>query len=252
MSFVLLPAVDVADGRAVQLVQGDASSETRHGGALDAAMAWQADGAEWIHLVDLDAAFGRGSNADLLDSVIGRLDVKVQLSGGIVDDASLARALSTACARVVLGTAGLLDAAWCAQAIAAHGDRVAVSLDVRVDGAQHRLAARGSAHDLGDLWETLARLDREGCCRYIVTDVGKDGMLSGPNIELYRTVAGATDAQVIASGGVAAIDDLVALAALSASVANLEGAVVGKALYAGRFTLPDALEAVRQVDLPRT
>lgn len=246
MGFTLLPAVDVADGRAVRLAQGDASSETRHGGALDAAMAWQADGAEWVHLVDLDAAFGRGSNADLLTSVIARLDVKVQLSGGIVDDGSLARALSTGCARVVLGTAALDDPAWCARALDVHGDRVAVSLDVRVEGAQHRLAARGSTHDVGDLWETITRLDREGCGRYIVTDVSKDGMLSGPNLDLYRTVAMATDAQVIASGGVAEIDDLLGLAELSASATNLEGAVVGKALYAGRFTLADALKTVRQ------
>jgi len=253
MTFTLLPAVDVAEGQAVRLVQGEAGTDTAYGTARDAALAWQAGGAQWIHLVDLDAAFGHGSNAELIAAVIGELDVKVQLSGGIRDDASLERALSTGCARVTIGTAALEDPAWCARAIATHGERIAVSLDVRVvedpDGsAQHRLAARGWARDGGDLWATLAQLDRDGCARYIVTDVSKDGTLRGPNVELYRAVTRATGASVIASGGIAAIGDLVALAEDAATGAKLEGAVVGKALYAGRFTLPEALEAVRRVD----
>ena len=191
MSFTLLPAVDVADSRAVRIVQGDAGTETSYGDPRDAALAWQASGAEWIHLVDLDAAFGRGSNSELLGSVIGELDVHVELSGGIRDDASLEGALATGCARVVLGTVALDDPAWCAGVIAAHGERIAVGLDVRVaedaDGpAQHQLAARGSTGDGGDLWETLARLDRDGCARYVVTDVSKDGMLDGPNVEIGR------------------------------------------------------------------
>ena len=253
MTFTLLPAVDVADGRAVRLVQGAAGTETTYGDPRDAAFAWQAGGAEWIHLVDLDAAFGRGSNAELLAAVIGELDVKVELSGGIRGDASLERALSTGCARVNLGTAALEDPAWCARAIAAHSERVAVSLDVRVvedpDGsAQHRLAARGGTANGGDLWETLARLDRDGCARYVVTDVSRDGMLRGPNVELYRAVTRATTAPVIASGGISCIEDLVVLAEAAAAGANLEGSIVGKALYAGRFTLPEALEAMRRID----
>ena len=254
MTFSLLPAVDVADGRAVRLVQGQAGTETSYGAPSDAALAWQAAGAEWIHLVDLDAAFGRGSNAEVLAAVIGELDVKVELSGGIRDDASLERALSTGCARVNLGTAALEDPGWCARAIATHGGRIAVGLDVRVvedrDGSvQHRLAARGWTTDGGDLWETLARLDRDGCARYVVTDVSKDGMLRGPNVELYWAVTGATSAPVIASGGISAIGDLVVLAEAAAAGANLEGSIIGKALYAGRFTLPDALEAMRRVDV---
>ena len=254
VTFTLLPAVDVADGRAVRLVQGEAGTETTYGAPRDAALAWQAGGAEWIHLVDLDAAFGRGSNVELLAAVIGELDVKVELSGGIRDDASLERALSTGCARVNLGTAALEDPAWCARAIAAHGDRIAVGVDVRVaedlDGsAQHRLAARGWTRDCGDLWETLARLDRDGCARYVVTDVSKDGMLRGPNVDLYRAVTRATTAPVIASGGISAIGDLVVLAEAAAAGANLEGSIIGKALYAGRFTLPEALEAMRRVDV---
>jgi phosphoribosyl isomerase A len=250
--FTLLPAVDVAGGRAVRLVQGNAGTETTYGDPRDAALAWQAGGAEWIHLVDLDAAFGRGSNAELLAAVIGELDVKVELSGGIRDDASLDRALSTGCARANLSTVALEDPAWCARAIAAHGDRVAVSLDVRVvedpDGsAQHRLAARGGTADGGDLWETLARLDRDGCARYVVTDVSRDGTLCGPNVELYRAITRATMAPVITSGGISSIEDLVVLAEAAAAGANLEGSIVGKALYAGRFTLPEALEAMRRV-----
>jgi len=247
VSFTLLPAVDVADGQAVRLVQGEAGTETGYGDPLEAALAWQRDGAEWIHLVDLDAAFGRGSNADLLAGVVGRLDVKVELSGGIRDDASLERALATGCARVNLGTAAIENPDWCAAAIAKHGDKIAVGLDVKIKDGQHRLAARGWTTDGGDLWEALARLDGDGCARYVVTDVGKDGTLKGPNVDLLRDVAAATPAPVIASGGIAEVSDLVTLAQAKADGANIEGSIVGKALYAGRFTLPDALAAVAAV-----
>ncbi len=249
MSFTLLPAVDVADGQAVRLVQGEAGTETTYGAPREAALAWQGGGAEWVHLVDLDAAFGKGSNAELLAAVVGELDVKVELSGGIRDDASLERALATGCARVNLGTAALEDPQWCARAIAAYGERVAVGLDVRIVDGKHRLAARGWTRDGGDLWETLARLDRDGCARYVVTDVSKDGTLTGPNVELLRAVAAATPAPVIASGGIAALDDLVTLARAAAEGVHLEGSIVGKALYAGRFTLPEALAAVREVEV---
>jgi 1-(5-phosphoribosyl)-5-[(5-phosphoribosylamino)methylideneamino] imidazole-4-carboxamide isomerase/N-(5'phosphoribosyl)anthranilate isomerase len=236
--FELLPAVDVADGQAVRLVQGQAGSETRYGAPLDAALAWQSDGAEWIHLVDLDAAFGRGSNAALLAEVVGRLDIKVEMSGGIRDDESLAAALATGCTRVNIGTAALEKPDWCASAIARHGDKVAVGLDVRGT----TLAARGWTKDGGDLWETLTRLDAQGCARYVVTDVTKDGTLRGPNLDLLRQVCAATRAPVVASGGVSSLDDLVALAGLAPL--GVEGTIVGKALYAGAFTLPEALAAV--------
>jgi phosphoribosyl isomerase A len=238
VSFELLPAVDVADGRAVRLVQGRAGSETAYGAPLDAALAWQRDGAEWIHLVDLDAAFGRGSNAALLAEVVAAVDVKVEMSGGIRDDRSLEAALATGCTRVNIGTAALEDPDWCASAIARFGDKVAVGLDVRGS----TLAARGWTRDGGDLWEVLARLDGQGCSRYVVTDVTKDGTLRGPNIDLLREVCAATDAPVVASGGVSSLQDLVALAALAPL--GVEGAIVGKALYAGAFTLPEALAAV--------
>jgi phosphoribosylanthranilate isomerase len=243
VTFYLLPAVDVADGKAVRLVQGEAGTETSYGDPLEAALAWQHDGAEWIHLVDLDAAFGRGSNRELLAGVVGKLDVKVELSGGIRDDESLAAALSTGCTRVNLGTAALENPQWCAKAIAEHGEKVAVGLDVRITEQGHRLAARGWTQDGGDLWDVLERLDRDGCSRYVVTDVSKDGTLRGPNLELLRAVCDRTDAPVIASGGVSSVDDLVALSGLAAD--GVEGAIVGKALYAGAFTLPDALAATR-------
>jgi phosphoribosylanthranilate isomerase len=243
VTFTLLPAVDVADGLAVRLVQGEAGTETNYGDPLDAARAWQRDGAEWVHLVDLDAAFGRGSNRELLARVVGELDVKVELSGGIRDDASLAAALATGCARVNLGTAALEDPVWCAKVVAEHGEKIAVGLDVRITDQGHRVAARGWTKDGGDLWEVLERLDRDGCARYVVTDVGKDGTLQGPNVDLLREVCARTDAPVIASGGVSSVDDLIALSKLSRD--GVEGAIVGKALYAGAFTLPEALAAVR-------
>jgi 1-(5-phosphoribosyl)-5-[(5-phosphoribosylamino)methylideneamino] imidazole-4-carboxamide isomerase/N-(5'phosphoribosyl)anthranilate isomerase len=243
VSFTLLPAVDVADGKAVRLVQGAAGSETDYGDPLAAALAWQDGGAEWVHLVDLDAAFGRGENRALLATVVNKLDVQVELSGGIRDDESLAAALATGCARVNLGTAALENPDWCARMIAEHGEKIAVGLDVRITAAGHRLSARGWTTDGGDLWEVLDRLDREGCPRYVVTDVSKDGTLQGPNLRLLRDVCARTDAQVIASGGVSSVDDLRDLAALGPD--GVEGAIIGKALYAGAFTLPEALAAVR-------
>jgi len=239
---ILLPAVDVVDGKAVRLVQGVAGSETDYGSALDAAMQWQTDGAEWIHLVDLDAAFGRGSNRELLAEVIAKLDVAVELSGGIRDDDSLTAALDAGCARVNLGTAALENPQWCAKVMAEHGDKVAVGLDVKLEDGQYRLRGRGWETDGGDLWPVLDRLNAEGCSRFVVTDVTKDGTLNGPNLELLAGVAERTDAPVIASGGVSSLDDLRAIATLTD--AGVEGAIVGKALYAGRFTLPEALAAV--------
>lgn len=242
MTLELLPAVDVADGAAVRLVQGAAGTETSYGDPLEAALAWQSGGAEWIHLVDLDAAFGRGSNRDLLADVVGRLDVKVELSGGIRDDASLEAALATGCTRVNLGTAAMESPDWVRSAIARFGDRIAVGLDVRGT----TLAARGWTQEGGDLFEAIARLDADGCARYVVTDVHRDGTLTGPNLELLRNVCQATDRPVVASGGVSSLDDLRALAGLTSI--GVEGAIVGKALYAGAFTLPEALAAVAQVE----
>jgi len=237
-TLTLLPAVDVAGGQAVRLVQGAAGTETAYGAPLDAALAWQDGGAQWIHLVDLDAAFGRGSNAALLAEVVGRVDVAVEMSGGIRDDASLAAALATGCARVIIGTAALENPGWVHRVIAEHGDKIAVGLDVRGT----TLAARGWTREGGELFDVLARLDAAGCARYVVTDVARDGMLQGPNLDLLRRVCARTSAPVIASGGVASVGDLRAIAGLTSD--GVDGAIVGKALYAGAFTLPQALAAV--------
>ena len=232
----LLPAVDVKKGQAVRLVQGELGSESNYGSPLEAALDFQSAGAEWIHLVDLDAAFGIGSNAELLAEVVGKLDIKVELSGGIRDDESLRRALATGCRRVNLGTAALENPDWTAKVISEFGDRIAVGLDVR----GRILAARGWTKEGGDLFETIERLDRDGCARYVVTDVTKDGTLKGPNLDLLRNVCKAANAPVIASGGISSLDDLKALKELVSI--GVEGAITGKALYAGAFTMAEALK----------
>ena len=241
MSYLeLLPAVDVKDGRAVRLVQGELDAETAYGNPLEVALEFQAAGAEWLHLVDLDAAFGRGENSALLAEVVGKLDIKVELSGGIRDDESLRRALATGCVRVNLGTAALENPEWTARVIAEHGDRIAVGLDVR----GHVLAARGWTQEGGDLFETIERLERDGCSRHVVTDVTKDGTLKGPNLELLQEVCAVTKKPVVASGGISSLDDIAALSSLNSI--GVEGAIVGKALYAGEFTLEEALELTRR------
>ncbi|MFM1777682.1 MAG: hypothetical protein RL741_300 [Actinomycetota bacterium] len=235
-SLILLPAVDVAGGKAVRLVQGQADSATSFGDPLAAALDWQSSGAQWIHLVDLDAAFGRGENSELLAQVVQRLDVNVEISGGIRDDESLRAALATGARRVNLGTAALEKPKWTAQVISEFGDRIAVGLDVR--GTV--LAARGWTQDGGDIWETLERLEADGCARYVVTDVTKDGTLRGPNIELLKQMCERTDKPVIASGGIANLNDIAQLRSLTEI--GVEGAIVGKALYAQAFTLVEAIE----------
>ena len=225
MSYLeLLPAVDVKDGRAVRLVQGELDRESVYGSPLEVALEFQAAGAEWLHLVDLDAAFGRGENSELLASVVKALDIKVELSGGIRDDESLRRALATGCTRINLGTAALENPEWTAQVISQYGERIAVGLDVR----GHTLAARGWTKEGGDLFETIERLDRNGCARYVVTDVAKDGTLTGPNFELLKEVCAATTKPVVASGGISSIADIEGLAQLRSI--GVEGAIVGKAL----------------------
>jgi 1-(5-phosphoribosyl)-5-[(5-phosphoribosylamino)methylideneamino] imidazole-4-carboxamide isomerase/N-(5'phosphoribosyl)anthranilate isomerase len=234
---VLLPAVDVSDGQAVQLVQGRLGSEKVFGDPRAAAQRWQDAGAEWIHLVDLDAAFGRGSNAEIIAEIVSHLQLQVELSGGIRDDETLERALATGCRRVNIGTAALERPEWCEEVIAAHGDRIAIGLDVRGT----RLAARGWTSEGGELDETLDRLDRAGCARFVVTDVASDGMLSGPNLDLLRHVCSRTEAPVVASGGISSLTDVVALRDLVP--VGVEGAIIGTALYVGNFTIEEALRA---------
>jgi 1-(5-phosphoribosyl)-5-[(5-phosphoribosylamino)methylideneamino] imidazole-4-carboxamide isomerase/N-(5'phosphoribosyl)anthranilate isomerase len=233
----LLPAVDVADGKAVRLTQGEAGSETDYGSPLEAAQTWIDAGAEWIHLVDLDAAFGRGHNRKVIQEVVDAcVGIKIELSGGIRDDASLEAALSAGATRVNLGTAALENPEWTEKVIGRFGDQIAVGLDVRGT----TLAARGWTKEGGELFDVLERLEQAGCARYVVTDVTKDGTLKGPNLELLRQVMEKTDKPVIASGGISTLEDIFALRQLVPL--GLEGAILGKALYAKRFSLEQALE----------
>lgn len=246
MSFTLLPAVDVVDGQAVRLDQGEAGTEKSYGAPLEAALEWQAQGAQWLHFVDLDAAFNRGSNHELMAEITAKLDIEVELTGGIRDDASLERALATGARRVNIGTAALENPEWIAQVLASHGDQIAVDLAVREIDGEWRTRGNGWVSDGGDLWEVLERLDAAGCQRFVVTDVTKDGTLTGPNVELLREVAAATDAKVTASGGISSLDDLRELALYENE--GIDSVIIGKALYEKKFTLTEALAAVAEVE----
>ena len=233
---ILLPAVDVSDGKAVRLVQGELGTETTYGSPLDAALLFQTQGAKWIHLVDLDAAFGKGNNFEIINEVIKKLDIDVELSGGIRDDDSLARALKTGATRINLGTAALENPEWTKKVINQFGEKIAIGLDVR----GNKLAARGWTQEGGDLYETLERLDRDNAARYVVTDVTKDGTLKGPNLELLSAVALKTSKPIVASGGISTLLDIENLRQLTSQ--GVEGAIVGKALYSQKFTLEEALK----------
>lgn len=239
MTFTLLPAVDVVDGQAVRLNQGEAGTEKSYGSPLESALKWQQQGATCLHFVDLDAAFGRGSNHELMAEVIGALDIDVELTGGIRDDASLERALATGARRVNIGTAALENPQWIGEVIASHGDKIAVDIAVRFENGYWRTRGNGWVSDGGDLWEVLERLDAQGCQRFVVTDVSKDGTLNGPNVDLLREVAQATDAKIVASGGISSLVDITELAKYEDE--GIDSAIIGKALYEGRFSLTEAL-----------
>ncbi|AKK03468.1 bifunctional 1-(5-phosphoribosyl)-5-((5-phosphoribosylamino)methylideneamino)imidazole-4-carboxamide isomerase/phosphoribosylanthranilate isomerase PriA [Corynebacterium epidermidicanis] len=242
MTFTLLPAVDVINGNAVRLHQGVAGSEKVYGTAVEQALRWQDQGAQWLHFVDLDAAFGRGSNHELMAEVVRSLDIAVELTGGIRDDASLKRALDTGAQRVNIGTAALENPEWAEHAIAEYGSRIAIGLDVQLIDGEWRAKGNGWVTDGGDLWEILERFTEAGCSRFVVTDVSKDGTLTGPNIGLLRDVAAATDGKIVASGGISTVQDLINLAQFAEE--GIDAAIVGTALYEGKFTLAEALTAV--------
>ncbi|AKE39471.1 1-(5-phosphoribosyl)-5-[(5- phosphoribosylamino)methylideneamino] imidazole-4-carboxamide isomerase [Corynebacterium camporealensis] len=246
MTFTLLPAVDVVNGQAVRLDKGEAGTEKSYGEPLEAALKWQEQGAEWLHFVDLDAAFNRGSNHELMADITAKLDIQVELTGGIRDDESLERALGTGARRVNIGTAALENPEWIEKVLESHGDSIAVDLAVRLEDGQWRTKGNGWVSDGGDLWEVLERLDAAGCTRFVVTDVSKDGTLEGPNVELLREVAMATDAKVTASGGISTLDDVRELARYQNQ--GIDSAIIGKALYEGRFTLEEAFAAVAEVE----
>ncbi|MBD8028884.1 bifunctional 1-(5-phosphoribosyl)-5-((5-phosphoribosylamino)methylideneamino)imidazole-4-carboxamide isomerase/phosphoribosylanthranilate isomerase PriA [Corynebacterium gallinarum] len=245
MTFTILPAVDVVNGQAVRLDQGEAGTEKSYGTPLESALRWQEQGAEWLHFVDLDAAFNRGSNHELMAEITRQLDIKVELTGGIRDDASLDRALATGATRVNIGTAALEKPEWIADVIRRHGDRIAVDIAVRLENGEWRTKGNGWVSDGGDLWEVLERLDSQGCSRFVVTDVSKDGTLTGPNVDLLRDVAAATDAPIVASGGISTLEDVLELARYQDE--GIDSVIIGKALYEHRFTLAEALEAVEKL-----
>lgn len=245
MTFTILPAVDVVNGQAVRLDQGEAGTEKSYGTPLESALRWQEQGAEWLHFVDLDAAFNRGSNHELMAEITRQLDIKVELTGGIRDDASLDRALATGATRVNIGTAALEKPEWIADVIRRHGDRIAVDIAVRLENGEWRTKGNGWVSDGGDLWEVLERLDSQGCSRFVVTDVSKDGTLTGPNVDLLRDVAAATDAPIVASGGISTLEDVLELAKYQDE--GIDSVIIGKALYEHRFTLVEALEAVEKL-----
>lgn len=246
MSFTLLPAVDIVNGQAVRLDQGEAGTEKSYGDPIEAAKFWQSQGAQWLHVVDLDAAFNRGSNHELLAEIAGTLDINVELTGGIRDDTSLERALATGAKRVNIGTAALENPTWIAKALKEYGDRIAVDIAVRDIDGEWRTRGNGWVSDGGDLWEVLERLDTDGCQRFVVTDVSKDGTLTGPNIELLRDVAAATEAPIVASGGISTLEDIINVARYQAE--GIDSVIIGKALYESRVNLPEALAAVKNVE----
>lgn len=245
MTFTILPAVDVVNGQAVRLDQGEAGTEKSYGTPLESALRWQEQGAEWLHFVDLDAAFNRGSNHELMAEITHQLDIKVELTGGIRDDASLERALATGATRVNIGTAALEKPEWIADVIRRHGEKIAVDIAVRLENGEWRTKGNGWVSDGGDLWEVLERLDSQGCSRFVVTDVSKDGTLTGPNVDLLRDVAAATDAPIVASGGISTLEDVLELAKYQDE--GIDSVIIGKALYEHRFTLAEALEAVEKL-----
>lgn len=236
-SFELLPAIDVSNGLSVR--PGDQNSQESFGSPKDIASGWIASGANWIHLVDLDAAYGKGENRKLINEVVALCTgIQVQVSGGIRDQDSLIAALATGATRINLATSALLDMPWVESVISNYSNQISVSLDV----SGSRLVARGSGEEVGELEQVLARLEEFGCARYVVTDVTRDGSLSGPNLELLEQVLSQTAKPVVASGGIAELADLQALVALRFK--GLAGAILGKALYVGRFSLEQALKVV--------
>ena len=236
-SFELLPAIDVSNGLSVR--PGTENSNESFGSPMDIASEWIASGAKWIHLVDLDAAYGKGENRKLISEVVSRCTgINVQISGGIRDQESLTAALQTRASRINLATSALMDMPWVESVISTHGNQISVSLDA----SGSRLVARGSGEDVGKLEPVLQQLEDLGCARYVVTDVKRDGSLNGPNLELLEQVLSLTGKPVIASGGIAELSDLEALVGLRSK--GLAGAILGKALYVGRFSLEQALTVV--------
>jgi phosphoribosylanthranilate isomerase len=232
----LYPAVDIKDGKAARLIKGQLNTTENFGDPAEVVNQFIDAGSKWIHLVDLDAAFGTGNNRNQIKEITSITDISFQLSGGINNQQTLDFALTTAAKQINLATSALLDLQWVEQVLKSHGDKLSISLDVAADTNQ--LIARGSGQNLGDLNLMIENLNAIGCTRFIITDIETDGALSGPNFDLLKKVSDKTEASIISSGGVGSIDDLIQLRQM-----QIDGVVLGKALYSGQIDLISALSA---------
>ena len=235
----IFPAIDVKDGVAIRLTKGELNNQSKYGDPLEVANEFVKSGVNWIHLVDLDAAFGIGDNSGILASIIKNINIKIQLSGGIKDEQSLNKALATGCSRINIATSALEQLEWVESVIHKHGDKICVSLDV----SGKVLSPRGSNKSGGDLFQVITRLDKVRCARYVLTDVNRDGALNGPNLELLKEVTSFTKTPIVASGGVSSLNDVKSLMQLTNQ--GVEAVIIGKALYTGAFTLTQALATVK-------
>jgi phosphoribosylanthranilate isomerase len=230
---IVIPAIDLRGGRCVRLTRGDPSQQTEYGAdPVETALRFQEQGAQLIHVVDLDAALGNGSNTDTIAAIAAEVSARLQVGGGLRSDDAVVAALQMGAHRAVLGTAAVTDPSFVRRQVDAHGDAIVVALDVR-DG---RAMVRGWQDEGPALEDILPELDRVGAPRYLVTAIDADGTLTGPNMSLYGQVQALTDRPLLASGGVGTLDHLRHLAA-----AGVEGVIVGKALYEGALSLTDAL-----------
>ena len=235
----IFPAIDVKDGVAIRLTKGELNNQSKYGDPLEVANEFVKSGVNWIHLVDLDAAFGIGDNSEILALIIKNINIKIQLSGGIKDEQSLNKALATGCSRINIATSALEQLDWVESVIHKHGDKVCVSLDVN----GKVLSPRGSNKSGEDLFQVITRLDKAGCARYVLTDVNRDGALNGPSLELLKEVTSFTKTPIVASGGVSSLSDVKSLMQLTNQ--GVEAVIIGKALYTGAFTLTQALATVK-------
>jgi phosphoribosylanthranilate isomerase len=232
----LYPAVDIKSGKAARLTKGQIDSTENFGDPAEVVNQFIEAGSKWIHLVDLDAAFGTGTNKEIIKEITSFPNIAFQLSGGINNQTSLDFAISTNANQINLATSALHDLKWVEEVMQKYGSRLSVSLDV--DAGSNQLIARGSGDNLGNLFQMIKRLDSIGCHRYILTDINADGALTGSNFDLIEKVTAVTDAAIISSGGVSSIDDLLKLREL-----QIAGVVLGKALYGGQIDLVSALTA---------